>query len=383
MFINSVVDYGSTGKIVRDLANGLLQEGNEVLMVYGRHDAKDDNNTFNMSDTLGMYTHILMTRLLGRHGLHSKSATRKLIKKIEAFQPDVINIHNIHGYYCHVPMLMDYLKTTDIKIIWTLHDAWLISGSSAYFDFNGCKHWNEGCEICNSTQDYPEVLGFKRQKKNLDWKKHFIGTMPNIQFITPSIWLKELLATSYLAKYPCDVVYNGINLDVFKPTKNEFLEKQYEDKKVLLGVASIWERRKGLDDFIELSKLISDDYQIVLIGLSEKQISALPPTILGVSRTSDATELAAYYTLAHAFLNPTYEDNYPTTNIEAKACGTRVIAYDTGGNKEVDGIEIVQQGDISAMWKQIQTSVDTNVDPSQFSSERFSQEMLVYFKQQD
>ena len=376
MFINSVVDYGSTGKIVRDLATGLKTQGAEVLMVYGRHEAKDETDTFNMSDSLGMYTHLFMTRFFGRNGLHSHKATRKLIDKIKEFNPDTIHIHNIHGYYCHVPMLMAYLKTTDIKIIWTLHDAWLVSGSSAYFDFNGCSHWNQGCEVCTSTRDYPEVFGMKRQKKNLDWKKEFIGGLPNIHFITPSQWLKDLIGTTYLAHFPCDVIYNGINMDLFKPTHNEVLKTRFQDKKVLLGIASKWERRKGLEDFIKLSEILDPKYQIVLIGLDEKQIKTLPSNIVGLTRTSDAKELAAYYTLAHAFLNPTYEDNYPTTNIEALSCDTHVVAYDTGGNKEVPGITIVPQGDYVAMAQALETLHDEPLRQDVFAASVFVEAML-------
>lgn len=375
MFINSVVDYGSTGKIVRDLANGLLSKGHEVLMVYGRHEAKEADNTFNMSDQIGFYNHVIMTRLFGGHGLHSKRATRQLIDEIKRFQPDTIHIHNIHGYYCHVPMLMDYLKGTDIKILWTLHDAWLISGSGAYFDFNGCAHWNDGCEICNSTKDYPEVVGFARQKRNLDWKKDKIGSLKNLHFITPSQWLKDLIANSYLGKYPCTVVHNGINMDIFKPTSDVTLEERYKDKKVLLGIASKWERRKGLEDFVKLSNMLSDEYQIVLIGLEEAQIATLPSSIVGITRTHDAKELAAYYTLAHAFLNPTYEDNYPTTNIESLSCDTAVIAYDTGGNKEVPGITIVPQGDLDAMLREIK-ELNTDNKPN-YRDEAFSAQLFV------
>ena len=384
MFINSVVDYGSTGKIVRDLANGLISKGHEVLMVYGRHQAKETDNTFDMSDTTGFYNHVIMTRLFGDHGLHSKAATHKLIEKIKEFQPDTIHIHNIHGYYCHVPMLMDFLKETNIKVLWTLHDAWLISGSGAYFDFNGCSLWNDGCEVCTSTKDYPEVVGIAQQKRNLDWKKDKIGSLKNLHFITPSHWLKDLIAKSYLGKFSCSVVHNGINLDVFKPTENADLMEQYKGKKILLGIASKWERRKGLEDFMKLSTMLSDEYQIVLIGLEKEQIGKLPSNVVGISRTQDATELAAYYTLAHAFLNPTYEDNYPTTNIEALSCNTPVIAYDTGGNKEVPGITIVPQGDLKELIAKVE-----EINPDQglsyrndlFSAQNFVEEMMDFYEE--
>ena len=380
LFINSVVDYGSTGKIIRDLANGLNLEGHEVLIAYGRHTAKDSKNVFSVQDTLGMYSHVFFSRFFGRHGMHSSRATKKLINMIDSFKPDVINLHNLHGYYLNVPMLLQYLENYEGKILWTLHDTWLISGSSAYFDFNGCKVWNDGCVECNSTKDYPKSSFIKRQAKNFEWKKKSIVKLKNLSFITPSQWLKDVLATTYLKSNPCYVVNNGIDLNIFKENHNEEIEKQYEGKKVLLGVANKWEERKGLNDFIKLNDLLTDEFVIILIGLTPKEIANLPQGIIGITRTSNTEELANYYSLAHAFLNPTYEDNYPTTNLEALACNTPVIAYDTGGNKEVPGIEIVKQGDVLDLMNKIQNiDVNHHYPLDYFSKERFLKEMLILF----
>lgn len=365
LFVNSVCDYGSTGKIVRDLANGLKKEGHEILICYGRHQAKEDTDTFYIGDKLTTYSHVFMTRVFNRHGLHSNRATQKLIEKIETFNPDVIHLHNLHGYYLNVEMLFEALKTFKGKIYWTFHDCWPISGSSAYFDYHGCKTWDEGCVECNSTRDYPEALVFKRQKKNFLWKKKAFSGLDNLTLVTPSYWLKELLAKSFLAQYPCEVIHNGINTNLFKPTYDAELTKKYENKLVLLGVASIWEQRKGLNDFIKLSTMISDNYKIVLIGLTEEQKKSLPTAIDGVLRTDSAEQLAAYYTLSHRFINPTYEDNYPTTNIEALCCHTPVIAYDTGGNKEVSikpFMTIVPQGDLEAIVHELNSNKNISFD---------------------
>lgn len=377
-FINSVVDYGSTGKIVRDLANQLKKQGNTVRIAYGRHDAKSSTDTLNLSTRPGFLLHYLLSRLFGRHGLHSTQKTKILIEDIKKFNPDTIHIHNVHGYYLNVPLLLKELKSMNVKIIWTLHDAWLISGSSAYFDYHGCKTWDMGCVECNSTKDYPRADLIKRQKKNFEWKKKSLTGFQNLTFITPSIWLMNLISSSFLNTYPCTVVNNGIDTTIFKQRINEGLTKRYQDKKVLLGVASIWERRKGLQDFIQLNEMISKDYNIILIGLSKKQIKELPETIIGVERTSDAKELAQYYSMAHAYLNPTYEDNYPTTNLEALSCNTPVIAYDTGGNKEVQGIEIVKQGDVKEMLSAIQKLPENKktLITSDLSKEYFAQQMM-------
>lgn len=335
LFINSVVDYGSTGKIVRDLANGAKAQGHEVLIIYGRHDTKNESDTFSLVDNKSTMFHGLMSLFFGRHGLHSKKQTQKLISEIEIFQPDVIHLHNIHGYYLNVPMLFEYLKKKNIKILWTLHDAWSFSGSSAYFDYYGCKIWDDGCVECNSTKDYPKTFAKYRQKKNFAWKKQSFRGLSDMTIITPSDWLSEMAKTTFLKEYPIKTIHNGIDLGVFKPTKSD-IRKKYglEDKFVILGVASFWENRKGLKYFIEFADHLEEDEVIFLIGIDEKDKKKLPDEILTISRTDNVEELVKIYSAADLLLNPTLEDNYPTINLEAIACGTPVITFDTGGSPE-------------------------------------------------
>ncbi|QIK70044.1 glycosyltransferase [Erysipelothrix sp. HDW6C] len=380
LFINSVVDFGSTGKIVRSLADGLKEQGHEVLIAYGRHSKEPSHDTFYIGDKPSMAYHMLMSHFFGRHGLHSTKATKRLIDKIKEFKPDIIHLHNVHGYYLNVKMLLEYLATTDIRVLWTLHDAWTISGSSAYFDFHGCKVWEDGCVECNSTKDYPASLFIKRQRKNFAWKKKTISQLKNVTFITPSKWLKELGETSFLRQFPIEVVYNGIDVETFNSDNNKKREP-----KVLLGVANKWETRKGLEDFISLSERISEDYQIILIGLSKEQIARLPQNITGIERTANVQELVGYYASAYAFINPTYEDNYPTTNLEALACGTPVIAYDTGGNNEISNehVIIVKQGCIDGIIDALPAieEIDmTTFDVNSISAHTFLMNMMSFYK---
>lgn len=153
--------------------------------------------------------------------------------------------------------------------------------------------------------------------------------------ITPSKWLKNEVEKSYLKDYPIEVINNGVDTNLFKPTPSN-IKQQYgiEDKKVILGVSSVWNKMKGLDTFIELSKELDNQYQIVLIGLNKKQIEQLPTNIIGISRTENVQELVKWYSAAALFFNPTLEDTYPTTNLEAIACGTPVITFNTGGSPE-------------------------------------------------
>ena len=189
--------------------------------------------------------------------------------------------------------------------------------------------------------------------------------------VTPSKWLAGLVKESFLKDYPVEVINNGIDTSIFKPTPSDFRKRYHiEDKKVLLGVAAVWDERKGLNDFVKLSKMLDDDYKIVLVGLSEKQIKEVPDNIIKISRTNSAVELAEIYTAADVFLNLTYEDNYPTVNLEAQACGTPVITYDTGGSVESacpNGV-VIKKNNLDNLSKTISALFKSILNRTDFSS---------------
>lgn len=388
-FINSVLDFGSTGKIVRDLANELKSNGHEIRIAYGRNKIEDEPDAFFIGNTFENAWHLLLSRLLGQHGLHSKRATQKLINDIKSYSPDVVHLHNIHGYYLNVPMLMTFLKKQKVKVLWTLHDAWAISGSSAYFDYSGCKIWDDGCVVCNSTKDYPKASFYINQKKNFKWKKEVFSGFSDLTIITPSFWLQKLIEQSFLSSYSIKTIHNGIDTSVFTYDKSR-PSKQRNKPYRILGVASYWEKRKGLDDFIALSSRLGNDYEIILIGLTHRQINDIKHinNITALTRTNNINELVEYYQSSNVFVNPTYEDNYPTTNLEALCCGTPVVAYATGGNAEVADkpyMTIVDKNDISALTAEIMNVINSAIDFSTFDTSvydksRFSSEMYVLYK---
>lgn len=348
LFINSVYKYGSTGRLVHDLKESMKGLGHEVLVAYGRHKQETDEDAFYFGSNLSSMGHLLATRLMGNHGLHSTRKTKRLIKVIKEFKPDVIHLHNLHGYYLNVPLLFDFLKKIDVPVVWTLHDCWSVSGSAAYFDFDGCKVWDEGCVECNNTKTYPEVWLFPNQKKNFAWKREVFTSLDNLTIITVSDWLKELMETTFLNKYEIKRIYNGIDLETFVPK----MEELNNDKIKLLGVANKWEERKGLNDFIALSKTLAPNYEITLIGLSKDQISELPSNIIGIQRTDSIQDLVQYYQKSNLYLNLSVEETMGLTTVEALACGTPAIVYDKTAVPEVinaySGI-VVEANDIASL----------------------------------
>lgn len=376
LMINSVCGIGSTGRICTDIADELTENGHECKIAFGRKAAPEryQKYAYRITSDGGVKINALKARLFDNEGFNAARATKKLISFIEEYNPDVIHLHNLHGYYLNVEVLFDYLKKADKKVVWTLHDCWAFTGHCAYFDYPECGKWRENCGNCGRLNDYPKAI-IDRSERNLAKKKEIFSGVKNLTVVTPSKWLAELAKQSFLGEYLIEVINNGIDTAVFRPTESNFKEKNgLSGKKIILGVANIWDARKGFGDFISLSKKISDDYRIVLVGLDEKQLGILPENILGITRTSSAKELAEIYTAADVLFNPTYEDNYPTVNLEAQACGTPVVTYDTGGSREtifLDNGQVVEKGDLESAFEKIKFYAENAADgnPAEKDSE--------------
>ncbi len=334
--INSVCGRGSTGRIVLDIHKALIENGHESYIAYGRPPAIGCPDAIKIGTKIDIYTHVLKTRIFDLHGFGSKNATKKFIKKVEQINPDIIHLHNIHGYYINIELLFNYLKEKQKPIVWTLHDCWAFTGHCAHFEYVGCYKWKSGCFSCPQKNRYPSSWILDNSKHNWEKKKELFTGIKKMIIITPSQWLAQLVGQSFLKEYPVQVIPNTIDTNIFKPTPSDFRKKyNLENKFIILGVASVWEERKGLKYFIELSKMLKEDEVIVLVGLTKKQIKELKKYgIIGIERTNSPNELAKIYTAADVFVNPTLEENYPTVNLEAQACGTYVITFDSGGAKE-------------------------------------------------
>ncbi len=350
--LNSVCT-GSTGKIACGIARLLMRDGHDARIFYGRGGAPEDVRAERIEGDFSVYAHVLKTRLLDRHGFGSAAATRTLVKQLAAYGPDVIHLHNLHGYWLHLPTLFSYLRQSGRPVLWTLHDCWTFTGHCAYFDAAQCAGWRTGCGRCPQKNAYPKSVFIDASAKNHAGKRKLFTAVPGLTLATPSNWLAGLVKTSFWQKTSVRILPNGVDQAVFLPTESD-LRTRYglAGKRVLLGVANVWEPRKGLDTFFELRGRLDDRYIIVLVGLSPGQLTALPPGMLGLARTASARELAAWYTTADVFVDPTCEENFPTTHLEALSCGTPVVTFCAGGSAEMLTDECgvgVPVGDVSAL----------------------------------
>jgi putative colanic acid biosynthesis glycosyltransferase len=357
--IDSCLGVLSTGRITESIAKLAIVQGWECHIMHGaRYLGNSIQHHYQVSSLLGEYIHNAESMLLDRHGLGSRQATKRIIEKIKEIKPDVVHLHCVHGYYINYKYLFEYLNQTDIPIVWTFHDCWAFTGHCTYFDKINCLKWQTKCYECDLLSDYPKSLFRDRSEKNYKLKKKLFTNIKNLTIVSVSNWLENLVKQSFFCNSKIITIHNGVDLTTFRPIIQSKLVQNLnlEQKNIILGVAAVWDERKGLEDFIQLSRILDDNFKIVLVGLNERQIKQIPPEIIGIPKTNNATELAELYTAAMVFVNPTWEDNFPTTNLESLACGTPLVTYRTGGSVEAvshDTGYIIEKGDIPELIKVI------------------------------
>lgn len=388
LMINIVCGIRSTGRICTDLATELENQGHEVKIAYGRYEVPKKFQKFavKIGSDFDVKLHALKARLFDACGFGSRNATKKFIVWVKKFNPDVIHIHNIHGYYINIEILFDYLRTCGKKIIWTLHDCWALTGHTAYCDAVNCKKFTTGCGKCPGLKNYPKSFIDRSASNWIKKKKIFCG-IPNMTIVTPSNWLAGLVKKSFLSEYPVKVIHNGIDTAKFFNVKSNFREVYGLEKKfLLLSVATAWDEMKGLSDYIKLSEILSEDYKIILVGLTKKQIKNLPEKILGIERTNNIEELVKIYSAADLYVNFSYCENYPTCNLESVSCGTPVLTYNSGGSPEsaLNGI-IIPRGDVKKAAQKIKNYFENHknkpeifIDRAEIDNKRTLSEYLKF-----
>jgi len=354
--INTSYGIGSTGKICNSVAKLLDKDGVEHLTIVSQG-RTETANTVKIKNKPYYKIQALKSRIFGNYGFNSSSATKEIIRQIKEFSPDIVHLHNIHGHNVNLKMLFTFFKKNpEIKLFWTFHDCWAFTAYCPHYTMAKCYKWQSECSHCKQRKEYSWF--FDKSKKLFNRKKQLFTGL-NLTIITPSEWLAGEVKKSFMKDYPVKVINNGIDLSVFKPTESDFREKHGidKDKFALLGVAFGWGVKKGLDVFIELSKrLDKSKYSIVLVGTNDETDKLLPKDIISIHRTQNQTELAEIYTACDLFVNPTREEVLGLVNIEANACGTPVLTFNSGGSPECINTEsgiVVECDDIDGMEKEI------------------------------
>lgn len=370
---------GSTGKIMMGIADVARAQGHEVMcaspITTTNRDAGEDCGYYRIGTFNSRRVNVALARITGFNGCFAWFETYKLLKKIDEFKPDIIHFHNLHDSYINLPMLFSYIKKHNVPTVWTLHDCWSFTGQCPYFTIVRCDKWKTGCHNCPQYKEYPASF-YDNTKRMWKLKKKWFTGIGNMTIVTPSKWLAELAKESYLKEYPIEVINNGIDLDVFKPTPSNFRERYGipAETHIVLGV---WGYRKGLDCFVEMAEKLGEQYQIVLVGTDDEIDKNLPQNIISIHRTQNQKELAEIYSAADVFAMPTREENYPTVNMEAIACGTPVVTFDTGGSPEMLNEKVgrvVPVDDVNKMMSEIRKICEN----MRLSSEAFRSKAKEY-----
>ena len=352
LFVNTVANKGSTGRIIYDIGKQLEKNGGEFIIAYGRGEKIQDKHFYRISNNLGVYSHALFSRITDKSGFYSKLSTYKFIKFIKKINPDIIHLNNLHGYYINVEILFNFLKNEyKGKIVWTLHDCWSFTGHCVHYSYAQCDKWKTGCKNCPEKHRYPSSYFLDNSKNNYFRKKKAFTNISDLTIVTPSEWLKNQVENSFLKSYPVYVINNGIDLNKFKRIEGQSKNKQ----NVLLNVVDGIDDRKGFNDLLLLSKKLPDNYIIKIVGVKFSEIRR-DNKIEFIERTESIEELVMYYNQAKYLVNPTYEDTFPTVNLEALACGLPVITYQSGGSPEAiqDGCGVViKPGDIENLLNSV------------------------------
>lgn len=351
--INITANWGSTGKIAESIGIAALSRGWKSYIAYGRWSNPSSSRLIKVGNSLNKYLHFAEQRVFDNEGLCSRSATKQLIKQIEEIKPDVVQLHNIHDHYLNYRILFGYLNQTNIKVVWTFHDCWAFTGHCFHFVTKDCEKWKTGCFDCPMKKVFPKTV-LDRSKEHYELKKSLFGGCKNLTIVPCSDWMAGFVRQSFLKDKRIEVIKNGVDLSVFKPTTQWTNDGKYR----ILAVSNVWNQEKGLYDIYKLRSELPSEYLITVVGLSEKQVKDLPAGITGIPRTQNVQELVDLYSQANVLINPTYADTFPTVNLEALACGTPVVTYKTGGSPEAiddnTGM-VVNQGDVEGMAIAIKT----------------------------
>ncbi len=383
--INTVCN-GSIGKIMGDIGRKANSEGFETLIIYARRKGFQDLKCIKVGGFFSFWFHVFITTIFDLNGHGSYFKTKKIVRILKEENPDIIQLHNIHGYYLNYKVLFTYLKNEfNGKLFWTFHDCYSFTGHCPHFVAVNCNRWKEQCFNCPNKKKYPVSLFYDRSKKNYMEKKKLFASIPNLTIITPSDWLKNLVKQSYFSKYPIITILNWIDYKIFKPREDKKVLSKYNilnNKKIILGVANIWDERKGLRVFKELAEKISDEYRIVLVGLNKIQLKKLKPKMIGIKRTENQEELAVIYTKACIFINPSKEETFSLTTLEAIACETPAIVLGTSAVKELinaENGEVLKEETLENYLKAIQKLENKKIERTKMKKyfEKYDKEMQV------
>ena len=329
---NSVANWGSTGRLTEDIGDVAIAAGWDSYIAFGRQFNPSKSHLLQIGGKWSVLSHTLKSRLFDRHGFGSYWATKRLLKQLDEIKPDLFQFHNVHGYYLNLPLVLKYATEKNIPIVWSLHDCWSMTGHCAHFVKIGCDKWKTECYHCPQKSEYPASWLIDSSRRNYREKKRLVEAVPLLAIISGSEWLAGIARQSYFKGRDIYFIPDGIDTDIYQPRENsEGLRKRLglEGKFVIIATGTDWGENKGLSDYGKLRSMLSDDYAIVLVGMSEEWLAKVPEGVIGLPRTKTPQELSEYYSMADCVMSLSRMESFGLTPVEGFACGTPAIVYNT------------------------------------------------------
>lgn len=339
LMINSVSGYGSTGTICEDIAFVLEKEGHECFIAYGQA-TTNYKKSFKIGTILENHLHNLGSRIFGKQGYFTQSGTKKLLNHIDSINPDIIHLHNLHGNYLNLPLLFEYLIKLEKPIVWTFHDCWAFTGKCAHYTDVACYKWQSHCDHCPQTKKYPPSLFLDKSKLMFFDKKKWFTSIKNLRVVTVSNWLENEVKKSFFKSYPIKTIYNWVDTEIFKSIDSKDVITEYglnTNAFTVLLVSAHWnENDVKWKDLLALSKLVSNDVQLIVIGHIENK-SKSPKNVFHINYINSKIKLAQLYSFSDVYVHLSTEDTFGKVIAEALSCGTPAIVYDSTACPEIIG----------------------------------------------
>ena len=287
--------------------------------------------------------------------------TKRLIRQIKQYQPDLIHLHVIHHGYTDHEMLLKFLAKAKIPVVYTMHDMWAVTGGCYHYTTNGCSGPQTGCQNCPANRKLLDMAQ-KSTATELETKKNLLGRIEKLYVVTVSDWVGEQMKNSFLADRPIQVILNGMDLpDVADLAVKK--ESPAHRPIRLMGVAASWSNRKGVDKLFRLAQLLDDDYQIQLVGgVTQELKDSAPANVVFTGYCADKAQLMEQYAQADLHISASLEETFGMTFVEAALVGTRSVGFAstaiTQTLKNVYGVA-VEEYTAEAMCQAIQDTVAT------------------------
>ncbi|MBQ8201328.1 MAG: glycosyltransferase [Clostridia bacterium] len=382
----------STGQIMNDLAIYMWKQGHEMYTFTPAEEGavKILPWSFEIGTPASHQEHIEQGIRTGLNGCFEEDGTREMLRAFEELGIELVQLFNLHNFVLNLPMLFDWIRERHIPVVWTLHCCWPYTGKCIHYSMAKCDKWKTGCGECPLMERWP-YSDVDNTAAMWQMKKQWFAGVDKMVVVSTAAWLERDVKQSFLGQYPGRLIYCGIHLNRFRPVAGNFREEYgLEGKTVLLGVADDWRRRKGLKTMITLAEKLDKSYQLVLVGTDEEVEEMLPPEIVSIRNTRDTARLAGIYSAADMFLQTTQEETFGLVNVEALACGTPVITFDTGGSAEIPDEycgRVIPYGDVDAMIAAIHEQARTGAmtreacleRAKRFSVERMCEEYIALY----